>query len=227
MGLPTAVRTQMMAVLQSLPGIDTTSGRRALIAEAGIGDTAYANITFEGSSAEFCSLLVDTLDRYGSLPDGRNPLVAILNAAKMRVGQEKQAECDDLIRAIEAYCSIPPPSSHPNRRRHWIIATGCLALTALLIAAVWIFWPGSTPTYPLAGVIFDAVPPHAPVSGVTVSLPEFELSMTTTENGQFAFDVPAERVTDVHLIAEKAGYQTFREYPTLGNIDFNFQLKRE
>lgn len=232
--MPTDIRAAIIDALQQLPGLETTPGRRALILSAGLDAALQARIVFEGSTAEFCVLLVDTLERYGrtsgdaSTPDA-DPLAALLDAAKGSVGREKQTEFDALIAQLRSrHMTAAParPESAAHRRR-WRLAVIALALLALAGVGMWRLRPQPPAMLPLAGVVFEAAPPHAPLAGVTVSLPMFNLSLTTGPDGRFAFQVPAEQAGEVQLIAVKPGYRAFREYPTLGNTGFNFQMQPE
>ena len=63
----------------------------------------------------------------------------------------------------------------------------------------------------LAGVIWDDN--REPVAGVEVYLPEFNLTITTDQQGKFALQVQAAPQRQVRLIARKAGYESVRKIP--------------
>ncbi len=86
--------------LVSLPNINNKSGQQALIYRAGLDKQLQDQINFPGSPGQFVELLVPQLVRYGQLEDGRNALIAVLEAAKDYVGQDRRAYCDDLIRHL-------------------------------------------------------------------------------------------------------------------------------
>lgn len=75
----------------------------------------------------------------------------------------------------------------------------------------------------LAGTVLDE---HGnPLPGVHVELPAYYLEDITKSDGRFEFQVTAEREQMVDLTAEKAGYQTIRLSPTVGDSELNFSLK--
>lgn len=76
-------------------------GRRAFIFAAGLDDLHQA-IDFVGSTQVFCRNLVQQLARHGALADGRDPLVAVLQAARGMLGSDRQVECDQLIQRWRA-----------------------------------------------------------------------------------------------------------------------------
>ena len=63
---------------------------------------AYGWIDWRGCERQFVQLLLNTLISYGMLKDGRNALVAVLEAAKQQVGSDRQAECNRLIAPLRA-----------------------------------------------------------------------------------------------------------------------------
>ena len=71
-------------------------GRAAFLAHAGLHELQNA-IHLEGSALVFCGNLLGVLASYGALADGRDPVVALFDAAKTMVGEDKRAECDALI----------------------------------------------------------------------------------------------------------------------------------
>jgi hypothetical protein len=83
--------------------------------------------------------------------------------------------------------------------------------------------PASAPQ-PLAGAIWNEA--NEPLPGVRVTLPAFDLSMTTNALGRFRFRVTAPTQATVELIARKAGYHTHDQYATLGNTQLSFTLRK-
>ena len=102
------LRNQIVELLKSLPNIHETRERRALIYNATMDLELEDQIEFEGTAEQFCQLLVKTFEKYGTLKDGRHALVAILEAAKNRVGQDKKEVCEVLIQKL-----LPAPSQKP------------------------------------------------------------------------------------------------------------------
>lgn len=84
----------------------------------------------------------------------------------------------------------------------------------------------STPTKQrLAGIISEE--DKGPVPGAEVSLPDFDQTQRTDENGHYSFVVSASEQEQVTLIARKGGYDTYQGYATLGNTSMNFSLRRK
>lgn len=102
------LHNRIVDVLTSLPNIQDKNERRALIYSAGLDQELENQLEFDGSTLQFCQLLVKTLGKYGILKDGRSALIAILEAAKNRVGQDKKEVCEVLIQKL-----LPAPSQKP------------------------------------------------------------------------------------------------------------------
>ena len=64
-----------------------TPGRKALLFAAGLSELQSA-FAFEGATLVFCRNVVAQLWRHGLLPDGRDPLIAVLETAKTLVGSD-------------------------------------------------------------------------------------------------------------------------------------------
>lgn len=120
--IPADLHNRIVDVLTSLPNIQDKNERRALIYSAGLDQEVEHQLEFDGSTLQFCHLLVKTLGSYGTLKDGRHALVALLNTAKNKIGQEGKARCDELIRQMQAaeYPAIEIPADqavkHPKSK---------------------------------------------------------------------------------------------------------------
>jgi TIR domain/Carboxypeptidase regulatory-like domain len=66
-----------------------------------------------------------------------------------------------------------------------------------------------------------------PLSDVQVSLPQFKLTTTTDQFGQFRFEVTASDQDTVALLAQKPGYQTYEADVTLGNTALGFTMRKK
>jgi hypothetical protein len=95
------VQRRIVQFLTSL-NIHDSAAQRAFIATAALDDALVSQITFSGPAVQFFQLLLPLLRSYGRLADDRDPLVAVLEAAKILVGPNRQAECDDLIGELES-----------------------------------------------------------------------------------------------------------------------------
>ena len=97
---PPNLRNQVVEFLASLPNIQDKNERRALIFSAGLDQALVDQLVFEGPTSQFFPLLVQTCVGYGRQQDGRDPLIAILEAAKQKVGQEKKILCERLLQLM-------------------------------------------------------------------------------------------------------------------------------
>lgn len=100
MVLSVELKKKIFNFLTSLPNIHDNDGQKAFIEHAALDEQLQRQIKFPGSAAQFFGLLVPVLVQYGQLKDGRNALVAVLEAAKDRVGRNRRAECDELIQEV-------------------------------------------------------------------------------------------------------------------------------
>jgi len=102
MELPFILQKRIVDFLKSLPNIHGHDSQRALVYGAGLDSDLQDLITFGGSSAQFVQLLVSTLVAYGELKDGRHALEAVLEAAKNYVGQDRQNDCEIILKELRA-----------------------------------------------------------------------------------------------------------------------------
>lgn len=66
-----------------------------------------------------------------------------------------------------------------------------------------------------------------PLSGVQVSLPQFDLNTMTDQNGHYRFEVLALEQETVALLAQKSGYETYEADLTLGNPAHDFTMRKK
>ena len=64
-----------------------------------------------------------------------------------------------------------------------------------------------------------------PLPNVQVALPEFGITTRTNALGRFSLQAEAPYQATVELLAQKEGYQTHRQYATLGNTQLSFTLQ--
>ncbi len=96
----TSVRQHIIAFLSALPNVHGSEGRRALLLQAGLDTQVSLQVNWDGPSSQFFPLLVETLLSFGTLPDGRHALEALLVSSKQQIGQNKQTECDTLLQHL-------------------------------------------------------------------------------------------------------------------------------
>ncbi len=99
-GASQSLHNKIVEFLKSLPNIHEKAERRALIYSASLDKDLEDQIEFEGTTDQFCHLLVLTLARYGTLNDSRNALASVLETTKQYVGQELQAFNDSLLQEL-------------------------------------------------------------------------------------------------------------------------------
>lgn len=78
---------------------------------------------------------------------------------------------------------------------------------------------------PLAGMVLDEVT-HEPLSGVVISLPDFDMKKTTESDGSFRFRVTSGKQVSIKFTAQKEGYKSYTNYATLGNTDLRFPMEK-
>lgn len=118
MTLPKELYSNIIDFLTSLPNIETNNMQRALIDTACFDDSLKKQIGFDKPPAQFFPLLLQTVEGYGCLEDNRNPIVAILEAAKKCVGPNKRADCDKYIQELQKFLAstiIESKQSHLKR----------------------------------------------------------------------------------------------------------------
>ena len=95
------LQKRVVDFLESLPSMSDGASRRALIQRAGLDPELQNQIKFDRPPAEFFPLLVPIFSCYGNLNDGRNPIVALLEATKSYIGKDRKDHCSTLIQEIE------------------------------------------------------------------------------------------------------------------------------
>lgn len=99
--LPVSLQQEIVDVLTTLPNIETLTARQGLVHSAVLDRQLRSQFDFSMPSAQFFQIFVPMLHDYGKLEDHRNPLQAVLEAAKGFVGQEGRTRCEILIEKIE------------------------------------------------------------------------------------------------------------------------------
>ncbi|MEM7124839.1 MAG: hypothetical protein AAF702_00845 [Chloroflexota bacterium] len=93
------IENRIIDYLVTLPELESEDSRRALLFNAVGNDPIRHRIRFSGATADFTSLLVQTLSKHGTLDDGRNALDSLLRVTEAAVGQEKREQLHDLLNA--------------------------------------------------------------------------------------------------------------------------------
>lgn len=120
--IPSILSKKIITFLQDLPLIYDKGGRLGLLLEANLDQQLLNMIPHEDSTGIFFQQLVQVVVKYGQIHDGRSALEAVLEAAKNRVGRDKQAYCDTLLTEWHAYlhksdhfqCQDSSQSIHAN-----------------------------------------------------------------------------------------------------------------
>lgn len=103
MEFPVTLYQKIVKFLSSLPNIDKVDSRRAFIYSSVIDSQLEKQIQYDGTNEQFFQLTVRILKDYEKLNDGRYALVAILEAAKNYVGQDRRIDCDNLLHELSEY----------------------------------------------------------------------------------------------------------------------------
>lgn len=101
--LPKSLRKDILDFLTKLPNINRTDTQQSLISGAYLGNKITQNILYDKPPCSFFSWLIDYSKAYGLLDDGRDPLEAVLEAAKDMIGSDKRKEADFLIRELRKF----------------------------------------------------------------------------------------------------------------------------
>jgi len=101
MAFPVSLQQQIVDFLMSLPNIHDKDSQRALIYHAGLDKQVESQIPTDKPPFQFVPSLVSILLDYGRLADGRYALVAILEAAKNYVGEDKKQYCQSIIIGVQ------------------------------------------------------------------------------------------------------------------------------
>ncbi|MCP5085956.1 MAG: hypothetical protein GY952_03995, partial [Rhodobacteraceae bacterium] len=125
MELPPTLHNKIIEFFLSLPNIQDTKMRRALLERAGLDSRLHDQIDVSGPPAELFPTLVTTLVRYGTLEDERQPLEALLETAKLYVGGQKGIYCDELIeefRSVRSNRFSGQETAETAPTRRWIFS---------------------------------------------------------------------------------------------------------
>ena len=157
MELPSHLQNRLIEFLVTLPNMQNSEARQALVASAGLDAELLRQIGFFGKPpAQFFTLLVTTLRDYGNVSDGRHALEAMLSAARKLVGTDRQAECDALLDELR---SIPRQAEQhgvmPVERRKRFMKSGLMALLLAFLGIGVAIW--------LRGGVVPPQPPSAPL----------------------------------------------------------------
>jgi hypothetical protein len=125
-----------------------------------------------------------------------------------------------------------PANAKPLVER-WQAWASLLATLVMIGSAIYSYLPETKIESPssipieqqLAGLVLDEATSE-PLSGVIVSLPDFDMKRTTEADGSFRFRVMKEKQAQIKFTAQKDGYKTYSNYATLGNTDLRFPMEK-
>jgi formylglycine-generating enzyme required for sulfatase activity len=124
MQLPIQLRAEVCRFIKSLPNMQSSDARLALLLSASLDEELLAQIDVAGPLEQFCELLVQTLVSYEKLKDNRDALAAVLEASKDRVGVRGQQVCDGLIaewRQVRQQSTDNRPKIQPSAARRYYL----------------------------------------------------------------------------------------------------------
>jgi len=117
-----------------------------------------------------------------------------------------------------------------ERWQAWVGLAVAMLTAVTLVLDLPSKWSGSPPStmpfeQPIGGMVLDEVTGE-PLPGVVVSLPDFDMKITTQADGSFRFRVTKEKQAQIKFMAQKEGYKSYSNYATLGNTDLRFPMER-
>ncbi len=89
--------------LSELLHLHSKDGRRAFLLQAGMDDDICRAMNLEAPTTTFCPILIDTLLRYKTLQDGRDPVEALIQSVLSRLGPDHQPRGAELLQQVRAY----------------------------------------------------------------------------------------------------------------------------
>jgi TIR domain len=208
--------------------------------------------TFHGYSVRDVAGLTSSLtDAPLADPDRRVPVIrrlnditvteetAVLAQAKTVFAQQQwtvQGNVYQAGRDIHIHNDLATPSAPEKAKpivekwQAWVGLAVAILTAVTLLANLPEKWRGLPPPsvpleQPLAGMVLDEVT-HEPLSGVVVSLPDFDMKRTTEADGSFRFRVTNQKQAQVKFTAQKNGYKSYSNYANLGNTDLRFPLEK-
>lgn len=107
----TELQQQISEVLLALPTISQKETRHALVEAAQLDHALRQQLDCDDVPANFVPRLVGVCRRYETLADDRDPLAAVLDAAKRYVNTTQRAACDRLIALLRTTPRPAPEES--------------------------------------------------------------------------------------------------------------------
>ncbi len=98
--VPGRIRQRAQRLLRRVPGLDRPGLRQALLQDAAFDVDLLDSIPVDGSTIEFCAVVVDRCARHHHAPGTEPPLVSVLRAAVEFVGSPLDDELLTLAREI-------------------------------------------------------------------------------------------------------------------------------
>lgn len=99
--LSVSLQERIINFLVSIPNISKGAFQQALVYNAGLDRAVQSQTNFGLPAHIFVPLLISMLNSYGTLEDGRNPIIAVLESAKRYVGNSRKKDCDLLIKDLQ------------------------------------------------------------------------------------------------------------------------------
>jgi hypothetical protein len=119
-----SIRQDIAEFLESALTLHNETSRQALIYQAGLDKNLQNQIDFAGSTNQFIQMLIPILINYGKLTDGRDAIVAVLEAIKKNVGTERRETCETLIaewNKLQTLRQKEPSNQKKNVRRQYYL----------------------------------------------------------------------------------------------------------
>jgi hypothetical protein len=206
------------------PLMENLTSRQSLVYSALLNEPIAKQVDFSSTTDDFVIALVKKLDAYGTISTGELALVALLNAAKERVGFDKRQQIDRLIGTLAQPTHYQKPAVANEKHKRslletlltnqiWTGISGIVTILALIIA--YMALPSQnqatpTPIPPSATLALTTIEPTATMTDTATNTPQPTATDTAT-----ATNTPIPTPTHLAIaIAMDTPIPTFTDVPT-------------
>ena len=99
MSIDSKLYKEIIEFLIGFSNLQNEEGRRALLLNAGLKDIIPI-LKFKLGTKDYVSILINELDKYGTLSDGQNALISLLEEMKSDIGMEGQTKLHSFIERL-------------------------------------------------------------------------------------------------------------------------------
>jgi GTPase SAR1 family protein len=121
-----SVKKRYSRILKVIPALLTIAGRQAYLSFASLDEELINNILFDGSTDQFCKLLLLEIEKSGASENSIDPLLSLLDTSKNYIGQEQKDKCSILI---DNYLSLESEDFHRKSAEDFVSELGVQSTT--------------------------------------------------------------------------------------------------